>query len=85
MPLSGMRLTAFTDSDQIGGAEISLANLLGALDPEIQVSVMGTDDAVVRRIASARSDASTILVPSISGVRDLRAMQATRRALKADR
>jgi glycosyltransferase involved in cell wall biosynthesis len=79
-----MRLTAFTDSDQIGGAEISLANLLGALDPEIQVSVMGTDDAVVRRIASARSDASTILVPRISGVRDLRAMQATRRALKAD-
>ncbi|MEN9594762.1 MAG: hypothetical protein RLY23_1245, partial [Actinomycetota bacterium] len=31
-----MRLTAFTDSDQVGGAEISLANLLGALDPGIQ-------------------------------------------------
>lgn len=79
-----MRLTAFTDSDQVGGAEISLANLLGALDPGIQISVMGTDEAVVRRIASARGDASTILVPSINGVRDLRAMQATRRALKAD-
>ncbi|MBJ7381586.1 MAG: glycosyltransferase family 4 protein [Acidimicrobiia bacterium] len=84
MPLTGMRLTAFTDSDQVGGAEISLANLLGALDPGIQISVMGTDEAVVRRIASSRRDASIILVPSISGVRDLRAMQATRRALKAD-
>ena len=79
-----MRLTAFTDSDQVGGAEISLANLLSALDPGIQISVMGTDEAVIRRIASARRDASTILVPSINGVRDLRAMQATRRALKAD-
>lgn len=84
MPLTGMRLTAFTDSDQVGGAEISLANLLGALDPGIQISVMGTDESVIRRIASARRDASTILVPSISGVRDLRAIQATRRALKAD-
>ena len=84
MPLDGMRLTAFTDSDQVGGAEISLANLLSALDPGIQISVMGTDKAVIRRIASARRDASTILVPSINGVRDLRAMQATRRALKAD-
>ncbi len=79
-----MRLTAFTDSDQVGGAEISLANLLGALDPGIQISVMGTDETVIRRIASSRGDASTILVPSINGVRDLRAMQATRRALKAD-
>lgn len=84
MHLNGMRLTAFTDSDQVGGAEISLANLLAALDPGIQISVMGTDEAVIRRIASARRDASTILVPSINGVRDLRAMQATRRALKAD-
>jgi len=84
MPLTGMRLTAFTDSDQVGGAEISLANLLGALDPGIQINVMGTDETVIRRIASARGDASTILVPSINGVRDLRAMQATRRALKAD-
>jgi len=84
MPLTGMRLTAFTDSDQVGGAEISLANLLGALDPGIQINVMGTDETVIRRIASARGDASTILVPRINGVRDLRAMQATRRALKAD-
>ncbi|CAB4948375.1 unannotated protein [freshwater metagenome] len=84
MLLTGMRLTAFTDSDQIGGAEISLANLLGALDPGIQISVMGTHEAVVRRIASARRDASIILVPSIGGVRDLRAILATRRALKSD-
>ena len=85
MPLKGMRLTAFTDSAQVGGAEISLANLLGALDPGIQISVMGTNANVVKKIASARRDALTILVPNISGVRDFRGMLATRRALRADR
>lgn len=85
MPLKGMRLTAFTDSEQIGGAEISLANLLGALDPGIEISVMGTNANVVKKIASARSDVTTILVPHIGGLRDLHAMYITRRALRADR
>lgn len=85
MTLAGLRLTAFTDAHEVGGAEISLANLLGALDPAIEVRVMGTHPEVVERIAAARPGTATIRTPEVRGVRDLGAILATRRAIAADR
>ena len=85
MTLDGLRLTVFTDAHEVGGAEISLANLLAALDPTIEVNVMGTDRAVIERVATARPGAATILTPTVRGLRDIGALLATRRAIAADR
>jgi glycosyltransferase involved in cell wall biosynthesis len=85
MTLDGLRLTAFTDAHEVGGAEISLANLLGALDPAIEVRVMGTHPEVIERVAAARPNTATIRTPDVRGVRDLGAILATRRAIAADR
>lgn len=85
MTLDGLRLTAFTDAREVGGAEISLANLLAALDPAVEVCVMGTDRSVLERVAAARPGATTILTPTVRGLRDIAAILATRRAIAADR
>ena len=85
MSLAGLRLTAFTDAHEVAGAEISLANLVGALDPAIEVRVMGTRRDVVDRIAAHRPNTATILVPDVRGIRDVRNILATRRAIAADR
>ncbi len=47
-----MRLLAYTDSTGIGGAEISLGNLLHELvaDPGLDITVLGCTTAVVRRV-----------------------------------
>jgi glycosyltransferase involved in cell wall biosynthesis len=49
----GVHLLAYTDAAGVGGAEISLANLLAALreDPDIDLAVLGCTDEVVRRVA----------------------------------
>ncbi|MEY3362278.1 MAG: hypothetical protein RL531_1997 [Actinomycetota bacterium] len=85
MTLDGLRLTAFTDAHEVGGAEISLANLLAALDPTIEARVMGTDRSVIERVAAGRPGTATILTPPIRGLRDVGAMIATRRSIAADR
>jgi glycosyltransferase involved in cell wall biosynthesis len=48
-----MRLLAYTDAAGVGGAEISLANLLTVLadDPGVEVSVLGVSEEVVDRVA----------------------------------
>lgn len=85
MTLDGLRLTAFTDAHEVGGAEISLANLLGALDPAIEVRVMGTHPDVIERVAASRPNTATIRTPDVRGARDLGAILATRHAIAADR
>jgi glycosyltransferase involved in cell wall biosynthesis len=47
-----MRLLAYTDAQGVGGAEISLANLLAELhgEPDIQLRVLGSSAEVVDRV-----------------------------------
>lgn len=85
MTLARLRLTVFTDAHEVGGAEISLGNLLAALDPGIDVRVMGTHPEVIDRVAAARSNTATIRTPDVRGLRDVAAILATRRAIAADR
>ncbi len=48
-----MRLVAYTDAVGVGGAEISLANLLTELrdDPALELTVLGSSAEVVERVA----------------------------------
>lgn len=74
MTLAGLRLALFCDSRERGGAEISLANLAAALDPAIDVVVMGPDRETVEWIASHRPGAAVELVRRSSGYRDVRGL-----------
>lgn len=78
-----IRLLAFTGATQWGGAEIMLANLLAALGPRVEPTLLGVDAGVVRRIADRRPGLAWSLVPRITGKRDLSAIWAHRRAMSA--
>ncbi len=78
-----LRVAMYTDAIEIGGAERSLANLVGALTPRIEVSVLGVRQAVVDEIAAGRADARTVVLPFVTSRRDVRAVWAHLRALIA--
>ena len=59
-----MHVVACTDSRGVGGAEISLANLVAEVDPGVRVDVLGVDDTVVGRVAAGRSGTRAIVAPA---------------------
>ncbi|TMK70519.1 MAG: glycosyltransferase [Actinobacteria bacterium] len=77
-----MHLVAYTEAPMLGGADISLALLLGALDPSIRVTVVGVDGAVVDHVAAARPGTDVVLVPPVGGKLDLRGFLLHARALR---
>jgi glycosyltransferase involved in cell wall biosynthesis len=60
-----LAVVAYTDADEVfGGAEQSLGNLLEALDPEIEVTVMGVRRELVDSLAARRrGGAAACVVP----------------------
>jgi glycosyltransferase involved in cell wall biosynthesis len=79
---AGLRLVAFCDSRERGGAEISLATLLRTLDSSIEVVVMGPDAETVDWVASHRPGASVELVRRSSGYRDARGFSSRLSAIR---
>jgi glycosyltransferase involved in cell wall biosynthesis len=77
-----MHLVVYSDSSIYGGAEVSLGTLLSELDPGIHVTMLGTNRAVVERVASARSEAATLVIEPVAGRRDLRGIFAHLRAVR---
>lgn len=59
-----MRVVVCTDSVGVGGAEISLANLVGAVDPAVRMHVLGVDEAVVARVAAGRPGTPATVAPA---------------------
>ncbi|MBE9191027.1 glycosyltransferase family 4 protein [Gloeocapsopsis crepidinum LEGE 06123] len=57
-----MRVVTYTDSEGIGGAEISLGHLVAQVSDSIAVTVMGTSKQVVDAIASRRPQAARVVV-----------------------
>lgn len=70
----------YTDARELGGAELSLANLLAALPGRVDATVVGTDRDVVERLASARTGTPAVVVPRIRSLLDLRSINAHGRA-----
>lgn len=77
-----LRVAFYCDSNEIGGAEISLANLLGSLEPRIETVVVGTDDSVVEWLASQRPTTTSVVLPRIQSKLHLRAIIAHFKAIR---
>jgi glycosyltransferase involved in cell wall biosynthesis len=58
-----MRLVTYTDTQELGGADLSLMHLLGSLESEIDATVVGVTEAIVERIAAARPGTGTLVIP----------------------
>jgi glycosyltransferase involved in cell wall biosynthesis len=58
-----MRLVAYTDNVELGGADISMAHVLARLDPSIDVTVVGVAPAIVERVAASRDGSATRILP----------------------
>ncbi|MGY1727099.1 glycosyltransferase [Geodermatophilus sp. SYSU D01062] len=59
---TGYRLCVVTDAQEFGGAERFLVNLLTALPPDADVTVLGTSPAVLARLADAAPAVRTQVV-----------------------
>ena len=64
---SPLRVTVYTDSAGIGGAEISLSHLAATVSSEIHLAVVGVDEKVVHFIAASRSEIDRFILP-VSGI-----------------
>lgn len=76
----GMSVAYYTDAAELGGAELSLANLLAALSDRVTATVVGTNRAVVDRLAAARPGTGAVIVPRIRSLLDFRSIHAHGRA-----
>jgi glycosyltransferase involved in cell wall biosynthesis len=75
-------LVVVSDSQLWGGAEVVLGHLLAELDPAVRVTVVGTDAAVVGRLAGARPSAGAVVVPRVMSRSDVRAALLVWRELR---
>jgi glycosyltransferase involved in cell wall biosynthesis len=71
-----VKLVAYTDNVELGGADLSLAHLLARLDPAIDVTVLGVAAPIVERVAEARPSARTRVVPRPASGHDWRSLAA---------
>ena len=78
-----VRLLAYSDSRQVGGAELALGYLLGALDPQIEAGVLAVDELVGAAIAGHRPGTGLAVVRPPEGLRDRGALAQHRRAIRA--
>lgn len=80
-----LRLLAYTDSHAVGGAELALGYLLGALHPALTVGVLATSAAVAEMLAAQRLGMRVSVLPAPHGTHDRRALLAHLRAIRAHR
>jgi glycosyltransferase involved in cell wall biosynthesis len=76
-----IHLAVYTDATAWGGAEVVLGTLLESLGPHVCVVVLGSDQALISRLASCREGASALQLPRMSTKRDIREMWRFRRSL----
>lgn len=75
--MTGYALALVTDSVEVGGAEVFLRHLAGALPVDVTVHVVARDAAVAASVTQARAGTTATVVPA--GVRPaLRALRAAR-------
>jgi glycosyltransferase involved in cell wall biosynthesis len=80
-----LRLLAYTDNSELGGADLSLSHLLAFLGAGVQVGVLGVSRAIVERVALGRPDATTVVVPAPTSGHDWGSLVAHVRAIRSFR
>ena len=78
-----MRLVAYTDASEVGGAEHSLGHLLTELDRAIDVTVMGPSADVLETVAAQRPAAALRVVATGHNKADLAAIARHVRTLRS--
>jgi glycosyltransferase involved in cell wall biosynthesis len=73
---SRVRLVAYTDNIERGGADVSMSHLLAQLEPAIEVAVVGVSREIVEWVAAARPGAATHVVPRPRSGHDWRSLRA---------
>lgn len=82
-PGDRLRVAFYLESPEMGGAELFLRNLLGALAPGIEPLLLAIDEEVGRQVGSSRPDIETVVVPPVRGRSDLPGLLAHARALRS--
>lgn len=77
-----MRLVAYTDNVDLGGADLSMSHVIARLDAAIDVTVLGVSPTIVERVASGRPAAATRVVPRARSGHDGRSLIEHLRALR---
>jgi glycosyltransferase involved in cell wall biosynthesis len=71
-----VRLVAYTDNVELGGADLSMAHVLERLDPTVEVTVLGVAPTIVELVAKVRPSAETRVVPRPRSGHDWRSLTA---------
>ncbi len=79
---AAVHLAVYTDAAERGGAESSMGMFIERYRPDIRVTVVGTDEDVVRWLASRRPGSRYAVLPAIRDKSDVRAMLQHRRAFQ---
>lgn len=77
-----MRLVAYTDNVELGGADLSMRHIIACLDRSIDVTVLGVSRSIVERIAAGRPKTATRIVPRPRSGHDLRSLAAHMTAVR---
>lgn len=64
-------LVVYSDAPVLGGAEVNLSRVLGALPAQIRVTIVGVDEDVVAWLAARRPSSDTMVLPAIADRRDV--------------
>jgi glycosyltransferase involved in cell wall biosynthesis len=76
------RVTVYSDARELGGAEVSLRTLLGALDRSLDVVVVGVEQRVVDYLVGDRPDTKTVLLEPVRDKSDAVRITAHIRAIR---
>ena len=77
-----MHLAVYTDAAERGGAEATMGMFLERFSSDIEVTVLGPDEELIKWLASRRPAASYAVMPSAFDRKQVGAMWKTRKALK---
>jgi len=77
-----LRVAFYCDSNDLGGAELSMANLIATLDPSFRTAVLGTSPRIVDTLTSRREGVESHELPRIRGEWDVPAIAAHFQAIR---
>jgi glycosyltransferase involved in cell wall biosynthesis len=77
-----VHLAVYTDAAERGGAESSMGMFIERFRPDIDVTVVGTDESVARWLAGRRPGSRYAVLPAVRDKTDVVAMAQHRRAFR---
>jgi hypothetical protein len=77
-----MKLVTYTDSKELGGADLSLMHLLGNLEAGIEAAVVGVTPPILEKIAAARPGTAKLVLLPARNDHDWRSLAAHVSALR---